>query len=287
MKQNNSQQRTAIGIVGCGWVGLALAKTLLKLDYEVVASSAQNENVNKLRASGINAHCLRLSGETALDEDNASLHHPLFDTQQLVICIPPKLKQGQSNYPYKIRQLVVGAEQAGVKRLILLSSSAVYNGLHGKVDEHSMLDFSAPKVSVMHQAEQAVFGFKGQSCVLRLSGLVGPGRHPGRFLAGKTQMAKPDDPVNLIHQQDAVGLIVAILADHTAQGIFNGVSQTAAKRKDFYQSAAKVLNLPLPAFVSSDNKTSGKQVFGIKARQQLHYKYVFDDLQAWLTMPQN
>lgn len=291
MIKNNDKQTNAgisgitgiTGIVGCGWLGLALAKTLLKQGHQLVATSAQAENVSNLRAAGINAHTLVLPGVSGSDDDKALLANPVFATQQLVICIPPRLKQGLSDYPEKIKCLVAAAEQAKVKRLILLSSSAVYNGLSGKVDEKSRLDFSAPKVSTLHQAEQAVLNFSGQACILRLTGLVGPGRHPGRFLAGKTGLKQAQDPVNLIHQQDAVGLISALLASTEAVGIFNAVSLTSISRQSFYTRAAEALDLAVPGFSSSDGAPAGKLIDGAKARQQLQYNFVFDDLLSWLT----
>ena len=46
--------------------------------------------------------------------------------------------------------------------------------------------------------------------ILRLAGLVGPGRHPGRFFAGKSA---PDGQhgVNLVHLEDVIGAIELLL----------------------------------------------------------------------------
>jgi len=46
-----------------------------------------------------------------------------------------------------------------------------------------------------------------QTTVIRLAGLIGPGRNPARFFAGKTNIPNGNAPVNLIHLDDCIGFI--------------------------------------------------------------------------------
>ena len=284
---NKSFLPLSVGIIGCGWLGTALAKDLLKKECDqkcsILATSQSLENTRVLQQLGF--HATKLTLPATADELNK---HAIFKQKSFVICIPPKLKQGQSDYPEKIQQLVRAAEFNQVKRLIMVSTTAVYNGLIGEVDEQSALDFCAEKVSVIDQAEQVLLSFKGNAAIIRLGGLIGPERHPGRFLSRGRKIADGNAWVNLIHQTDAVGLLKCLLFQQEQVGIFNGVSKTNASKKEFYQAAAKSLDLPMPEFVVDDLATESlsgqsKKIKGTETRQQLAYHFVYDDLLVWLT----
>ena len=274
----NVQQESSVAIIGCGWLGLALAKALIADNIEVLATTTDEKKLPLLAKQNIAAEVL------SLPQNNIEIlaEQKVFSQSHLIICIPPKLKQGLSNYPEKISQIVSAAEIGSVKHIILISTTAVYGGLEGSVDEASSLDVTINKVKVLTEAEQAVLAFTGKANVLRLAGLVGPERHPGRFFKGNRKLASPNISVNLIHQQDAVGLIRALLLPSSPYGIFNGVSNTHDSKKEFYQAAASVFNSPLPLIGDSNNQAIDKQVKGEKAKKQLHYQFVYDDLLTWL-----
>lgn len=268
----------SVGIIGCGWLGTALALALLKKGVTVLATSSKNDNVEKLNHQGIPTQQL------TLPTSNEQLaHHDIFTSQYLVLAIPPQFKQGRKDYADKITQLVAAAQHRGyVQRIILLSSTAVYEGLSGIVDENSQLSLSSEKAKVLHQAEQAVLAFNQQPNVLRLAGLVGPNRHPGKFLLANKVLKNADGKINLIHQQDAVGLIVSLLTSQAPHGIFNGVSDNHASKKAYYQQAAKALSLPVPVFPVVESLEPTRIVSGEKAKQRLDHSFIYPDLLAWL-----
>jgi len=275
-----------VGIIGCGWLGTALAKKLLTDNYQVIATTASDSSAAQLREQGINSHQLSLPSDLL---ENEIVKHPVFSMSQLVICLPPRMKYGQSNYPEKIKQLLSAAEISGVQHITLISSTAVYSGLSGKVDEQTELNFTADKVQIMHDAEQYVINFSRYSNVIRMAGLIGPERHPGRFLSAKKLFPNPDGVVNMIHQQDAVGVIDTILKTYhqpiLKKAIFNGVSDTHVTRKEFYQVAAQALNLPKPQFsaVNDDDKQGmSKEILGDKVKELLKVSFVYNDLISWL-----
>ncbi|AAZ28312.1 MULTISPECIES: SDR family oxidoreductase [Colwellia] len=296
----NNDKISSVGIIGCGWLGSALAYQLKNQDIAVLATRSNIDNIEQLKSQGIEAEVLSLPAEQA--QLNT---HPIFKQQCLVIAITPQFRQGRVDYADKVQQLVESAKVGNcVEQIILLSSSAIYNGLSGDVEENSILDMSADKVSVLNQAEQAVLSFNHpgrnesrlnalnaevgnkKAYVLRLSGLVGPKRHPGKFLLNGHMLKSPQAIVNLIHQQDAVGLIQTLLQSANCGGIFNGVSSTKVTKKQYYQAAASALQLPTPTFeeieLSEDN--APKVVSGKKTQAELAYEFVYDDLLAWLEL---
>ena len=73
---------------------------------------------------------------------------------------------------------------------------------------------------VLEELEDWLHNLPGTSVdILRLAGLVGPGRHPGRF-AGKTA---PDGEhgVNLVHLEDVIGAITLLLQAPKGGHIYN------------------------------------------------------------------
>ena len=285
--ENENTNNYSVGIIGCGWLGKALATRLLEQGVSVLATSSQQDNVERLHKQEIQAQQLLLPSTV-----EQLTQHDVFKQQCLVIAITPQFKQRRTDYAVKVAQLVDAAEQRGiVQRIILLSSTAVYQGLEGLVDENTDLNRVEPnslesgsleKAAILNKAEQAVLNFQGQGSVLRLAGLVGPERHPGKFLLAKRALRNTTAPVNLIHQQDAAGLILSLLKPVSPQGIFNGVSDTHVTKALYYQKAAKSLGLELPDFSADKEGDSTRIVCGNKAKQQLGYSFIYPDLLAWL-----
>jgi len=280
------EDNLSIGIIGCGWLGKALAASLLDKNISVLATSSKIANVEKLNQQGINAQQLTLPADKT-----QLVHHDIFTKQSLVIAITPQFKQGRADYAEKITQLVSAAQQRGlVQRIILLSSTAIYHGLEGNVDEENSLNFSTEKVQVFNTAEQTVLNFSKQEAkqdskqgtVIRLAGLVGPERHPGKFILANKTLSNSTAPVNLIHQQDAVGLIESLMQINSPQGIFNGVSDTHINKEQYYQVAAKALMLDPPLFGPEKINETRRVVSGEKAKQVLSYKFIYPDLLTWL-----
>jgi len=276
---------TSVGIIGCGWLGSALAHQLKDKGIKILATRSNTDNVEQLLSQGIDASVLLLP-----NKQSQLNSHAIFKSQCLVIAITPQFKQGRADYGDKVEQLVIAAKaNPCVEQVILLSSTAVYNGLSGDIVETATLDLSADKVSVINQAEQAVLSFNDSdnklAYVLRLAGLVGPNRHPGKFLLNGRMLKSPEAKVNLIHQQDVIGLIVSLLNEPITSGIFNGVSATHASKKEYYQAAANALAIAPPSFELEDGKSIQpvRIVNGAKVAENLGYQFVHANLLAWLS----
>ena len=278
----------SIGIIGCGWLGTALAEELLKNNIAVQVTVTNETKVDLLAKKNIEANILTLPSMPALLNK-----HPIFNQQKIVICFPPQLKNQQQDYPEKIAQCVFAAEQNGVSEIILISTSSIYNGLSGKVTEQTKLNFSAKKVSILNEAEQQLTLFSGKATIIRFAGLIGPERHPGRFLLKKSCFENPDGIINLIHQQDAVGIILTLLKRPSLTNIvddkktnaitvYNGASATHCTREQFYQKAAAAINLPFPHFKKPLSPVLSKEICSDHVRKSLSYQFIFDDLLAWL-----
>jgi nucleoside-diphosphate-sugar epimerase len=280
----------SVSIIGCGWLGQALAQRLLASNINIIASYQSQQSHDKLIELDIPAAQLILplvddvSHCTDLD-DIAGVDPRLFQQSVLIIAIPPQLKKGRLDYPLKIQQLVHLAEIGKTKHIILLNSTAIYNGLVGRVDEATGLDVEAEKVASLLAAEHAVKTFSKRIHILRLAGLVGPNRHPGKFLQAKRVFENASATVNLVHQTDVVNILEKLIhldSAESKQSIYNVVSNTNSHRQRYYQVAAQALSLPLPQFREEQQQSLGKKIVGETLRLELAYRYTHDDLLSWL-----
>lgn len=281
--------KSSIGIIGCGWLGKALTKELVEQKHSVIVSTQHQEKINVLSQLGAPVECFSLSGEQPSSDDFQLL---LFKQSCLIIAIPPGIRQGKVDYPDKIKNIVKLAESGLVKQLIMISSTAIYNGLTGDVDEDVSIDLSADKTSILYLAEKQALAFSGNTIILRLSGLVGPDRHPGKFLRGNRLLSDPEATTNLIHQKDAVGLLLGLINAPNKTAIYNGSSSTHVSKREYYEQAAISIGLSKPQFNESESQGAGSKGVGAvlsnkiivshKIRNDLNYNFHYDNLLAWL-----
>jgi len=274
--------KKSIGIIGCGWLGKALALELIESGHSVIVTTQSAEKKYQLEQQGIATELL------SLPVNEVEQKFTVFEQDFLVIAITPQFRQGRVDYPEKMAQLIRLAEQGSVKHVVMISSTAIYQGLSGDINEDAELELSIDKVSLLNKAEQAALAFVGTVSILRLAGLVGEDRHPGKFLQGGRKIPEPQIPVNLIHQRDVINLIENILSDDNHTDIYNGVSNTDATKENYYKAAARALGLPEPKFLNEpssndNNKIIGKKIIGTKIREKFSYEFHYDDLVAWVS----
>ena len=108
--------------------------------------------------------------------------------------------------------------------------------------------------------------------VLRFSGLFGGDRHPATFLSGKSNLKNGDAPVNLIHRDDCISIIVSILQQHLWNVVFNASTTTHPSKKAYYTSVCNTLGIPLPEF-NNPAVSKGKIIDSKTLIQLLDYNF--------------
>jgi nucleoside-diphosphate-sugar epimerase len=277
LSDNSKSEPVRVGIIGCGWLGKALVKALVEQTYYVIATTQQQLKLKSITDLGAQAEILTLPfGD--VNENSAAV----FCCETLIICIPPGIRKGKKDYPDKIADIIKQAEHRHVNKVILFSTTAVYEGILGDVTESAKLNKDNEKVKILTKAEQYVLGFSNQGIVIRCAGLVGPNRHPGIFFKNKKLLTAPNAYVNLVHQTDVVEQIILLITKDIVSGVFNIASDMQVTKKHYYSIAAKALNVPLPLFDEHSEVELGKKVLSDKLRDELGYHYQYDDLVTWL-----
>jgi nucleoside-diphosphate-sugar epimerase len=165
-------------------------------------------------------------------------------------------------------------ESAG---LIVTSSISVYAKRNQLVTEADNTLPKSERGQALRAYEQA---FQRRPVVLlRLAGLFGEGRQPGRFLAGKTGVAGGASPVNMVHGDDVVAAIKRVLesmTDEQVSGTFNICADTHPTRQIFFERAAARANLTPPTF-SAEPKPYA-QVANQRFKDRFGFTYRYPDV---------
>lgn len=259
-----------ISILGCGWLGLPLAKSLLEQGFLVKGSTTSLEKISILEKAGIT------SFQISLFEDKIEGTMDLFleNSEILIVDIPPKLRgDSKENFVGKIKSLIPFIENSTVKKVLFVSSTSVFSDDNSEVTEASIPNPDTESGKQLLKAEQLLQSNKNfETTIIRFGGLIGNDRHPIKFLAGRKNIENPDAPINLIHQDDCVGIIETIISLDLWNEIFNAVAPIHPTRKEYYTPKAMELNLPLPEF-EEGKISAGKLISSDKIETVLNYKF--------------
>ena len=227
---------TKISILGCGWLGLPLAKAALKKGFSVSGSTTSTEKLDVLEEIGIAPFLITLS-------ENKTIGNPtdfLENTTILIIDVPPKLRGPEKeNYVSKIRNIIPFIEKSTVENVLFISSTSVYNDDDAFVTEETIAKPDTESGKQLLETERLLQNnSQFKTTVLRFGGLIGEDRHPIKFLAGRENLDNPDAPINLIHQEDCIGIILKIIANDCWNETFNAVAPTHPTREMYYAQKA-------------------------------------------------
>ena len=262
-----------ISILGCGWLGLPLGNTLVKIGFEVKGSTTSPSKIDLLKSNTIEPFLVDLTDEKTLPNIPAFLNSDI-----LIISFPPGIRSGNgAGYIKQINALAGFISRSPVKNILFVSSTSVYPDLNKIItEEYKMPENEA--LPILIQAENIIQeACPGQVTIIRFSGLVGGNRHPGRFFAGKTQVANPEAPVNLIHLDDCLRIMTEIITQEKWGNIYNACADEHPSRQVFYTTATKALHLTPPEFMKPSPQDSFKIISNAKLKTDLNYQFLHPD----------
>ena len=258
-------------IVGSGWLGLPLARHLAEQGHQVTSTCRNAARQGQLQQLGLSAVCY--------DSRDPATVQALPPCDLLISTLPPRPRE--CNYGEQLNNLHNLAKQQQIPRLLLVSSTSVYGNATGKIDEQHTPEPATESGKALWQTEQALLADANiDASIIRFAGLYGPGRHPGRFLADKRDVANPEAPVNLIHLDDCIGLIYAIIDQDYWGHAINGSAPGHPTRREFYVPAATQLQRQPPQFVAGGAQE--KQIDSAVIGNELSYQFMYPSPLAWL-----
>ena len=264
-----------ISILGCGWLGLPLAEHLIERGYTIKGSTTSPNRVGELESKEIEAFIIELaSGEISGDYEAF-----LQNSKTLIIDIPPKLRgENPESFVEKIKTFVQKAIlKSSIENVLFISSSSVYGEEAITITEttpEKPETLSGKELLETEHFLQQQTAFK--TTILRFGGLIGGNRNPAKSLSGKSNIATPQAPINLIHQDDCIGIITAIIKQNYWNQKLNASAPFHPTRKEYYTSKAQALGLDLPQF--EENNASGKTIDSSKLITALNYHFMHSEL---------
>lgn len=235
-----------VGVLGCGWLGLPLAVSLLKDGFRVSGSTTSEEKINTLKRENIKPFLISLNEEKI----EGSISTFLQQVDILIINVPPKLRSANSeNYVKKIQLLHQEVKKAKIQKILFVSSTAVYGNVQGEVTEATL---PQPETESGKQllATEKIFQNDRElkTTIIRFGGLIGPNRHPVTVLSGRQGLTNGNAPINLIHLIDCIKVITEILKQSWWNEIINGVYPEHPSKQSYYRLKALEFGIQIPDY---------------------------------------
>ncbi len=257
-----------VSIIGLGWFGMELARSMAGR-WEVVGTKTKLPSSSP---EGITIYPMVLSPEPQskfLDE--------IFDADTAVVNIPPSMEGLADNYQKAISAMVEKVIASRVGHLVFLSSTGVFGSSQTVVDEDSVPEPDREAGRILREVElHLINSFPTRLSIVRPGGLVGGDRQPAKYLAGRRDVKGANHPVNLVHRDDLVRLVEAIIDKELDQTVFHALAAGHPRKEDYYKAMARKMGLPVPQFDSND-LTKGKEIHGEKSKAWTGVEFRVED----------
>ncbi|GHC45340.1 NAD(P)-binding domain-containing protein [Ulvibacter litoralis] len=262
-----------IAIAGLGWLGSPLAQHLQFLGYRVKGSVTTLEKATSFQKKGVDAYAVEISEEGV----SGSVQAFLSETDCLIIMIPPGLRRNTgADFVLKMAHFLTEIEKASVPKVILVSSTSVYDDAQGDVNEKILPKPSTQAGKQLLQVEQLFFtSDKFKTSIVRFGGLFGGSRQPARYLAGRENLNDGNAPVNLIHRDDCIAILSEVLKKDAFGHLFNAVTPQHPSKEDYYTKQTKALGLTPPTFAAPIDGEVFKKVDSVTIPEILNYRFKY------------
>ena len=270
----SNQDRHRVLILGCGYVGSALAKRLVLEGHDVVATTTTETRIREIAGFGATPLVLSLY-------ETDRLHDALADRGVVFLCIAPG-RTGQSYrelYADGAGRLVTACRNTAVRRIVYTSSTRVYDQNDGSwVDEDSATHPPDEDGQSLITAERTLLDARRVGLmppesvvtVLRLGGIHGPGRELAQRIhpAAGTSRSDGEVFVNLIHRHDIVETSMKLIAVEY-QGVINVCDGLPVLRRELYDREMVRAGLSPIQWTRARDTMGGKRVSIERLRRTL------------------
>ncbi len=251
---NSDRRSVAKLIIGCGYLGMQIAKRWLAAGQQVHALTRGRLTI--LHQAGIQP----IVGDIL---DPASLRSlPAADTVVYAVGLDRSAGYSmQAVYVQGLRNVLDHLPRP--ERLVYISSTSVYGNVPGiAVDECSPTQPDEASGKVVLEAENLLRSRYPDAGVLRLAGIYGPGRllREASIRRGEPIAGDPQRLINLIQVEDAASVVLAALEQGGAGLLWNVSDGQPVSRRELYGFLAQMLDAPAPVFASNAPADPGRAI---------------------------
>lgn len=276
-----------IGILGCGYVGTALAIRFQEKGHELHLTTTTRSKVPILSEFAQKVHLLRV-------QQSAKFHAFLDEIEALFITVAPLPGINyEDTYLLTAKALQSALKNHGgqISFIGYTSTTSVYGQHNGEwVDENSEIHAISPNSESLVKAEEIYRHLElptRHMCILRLGELYGPGRELEqriKRMSGSTLPGRGQTYTNLVHIEDIVAAFIFCL-EHKIAGTFNLCNHTHLLRKDLYSSVCRTHGWPAPSWDGTDSVATFKQNKRVNSSklESLGFRLQYPQAFEWLT----
>jgi nucleoside-diphosphate-sugar epimerase len=235
-------------IIGCGDIGFRVAKELIKQGYQVQATIHFEEGTVVPQSAGIRTIVANFDYQE--DVPDFILHG-----QNVFYFMPP---QGGGSSDYRMLNFCRKLSTDNCpSRLVYISTSGVYGDCGEElVTEETPVNPQTTRakrrVSAENQLREQAEKLGFELIILRVTGIYGPGRLPISQLKKGHEVLRPEDAprTNRFHSVDQVRICLAAMEMGEPGDIFNVCDGEESSMSHYFQSVAKLYDLPQPKQLS-------------------------------------
>ena len=281
-------RRSSLLIVGCGDIGLRVARRLAGR-VRLLALTTNAERASELRGAGI----VPLRG----DLDRPATLQRLGGLAHAVLHLAPPAAHGVGD-ARTANLLAALARRAAPRRIVYASTSGVYGDCGGAfIDETRPARPATARARRRLDAERRLRWYGRamgvRSSVLRVPGIYAPDRAGGdpreRVLGGAPRLAAADDVyTNHIHADDLARACIAALQRGAAQRIYHASDDSASKTGDWFDRVADLCGLPRPPRITraqAEATLSPAQLSFLRESRRLDNRRLKRELRLRLAFP--
>lgn len=264
-----------VAILGCGYVGLELARQLVD-DHEVVGVRRSDDGVDAVAETGAEA--------VRADVTDAEALARVPDVDALVFAASSGGRGAEAArgvYVDGLRTTVDAfADRADAPdHLVYTSSTGVY-GDHdgGWVDETTAVDPTTEKTRVLAEAERVATDYATErgidGTVARFAGLYGPDRYRlDRYLDGPVTAGY----LNMVHRDDAAGAVGFLLESEARQDVVLVVDDEPVEKWTFADWLADECGVERPSKQTKAERLDADDLSAVAERRILTSKRCSND----------
>lgn len=253
-------------ILGCGYVGQAVAEVWRRQGITVTATTTRPERLADL--STVADRALVVNGS-----DGAAVADLLAGQQVLLICVGAGRQADYRETYLNTAKTVVGAlsQAPSLRQIIFTSTYSVYGNYGGAwVREDDPANPATENGQIMLETEQVLLSAATEQrrvCVFRLGGIYGPGRELAKIYgraAGTTRPGSGQEASNWIHLEDIVGAI-DWAQTHGLRGLYNLVQDEIPTVRDLIDRVCQTHQL---ATVEWDASQPSARPYNVRVSNQ-------------------
>jgi len=261
-----------ISILGLGWLGLPTACKLLEHDYLIKGSTTSAHKIKELQDKGIDTYQIELTEEGPV----GNMAGLLEGSETLLINIPPGLRRNpEVNFVVKIESIIPFIEKSTVQNVLFISSTSVFADIEGfpLISQETPPNATSNAGKQLIKTEELLQNNKHfHTTILRFAGLFGHERHPANMLSRRSNIKNPKAPVNLIHLEDCMGIIYAIIRTDHWNTVFNASYPDHPEKFIYYGEICERMGLPKPDY-DFDTTSKGKIIDSKSLIDKLDYTF--------------